>query len=457
MAELKEKASPEVAKKMEEWKPEKMSREDQEDFVRSLSETIEDVNDYSVIAEGRAARPSRVVRAKEPWRPEYDEMSLLFLTPEEIKERQDKGMAKEDIIKDAKDMIVTAKWKECQKKAHESTTYFRFGGPQSLGADVMFAGLRNKRYFEEIFFSDDPVRNTLDAVARKKEMRSLMNQDINWVGKEAYIDKDVPMPRHEVEDFHPVSALKRLFQSPEKRAEEDKKREAERKEARRKYVKVYAVKKVLTHQGKSKCGIGAKSLDFVTKNGFDIDFDAMKSVAGCVDMEKKKILLNSSITHEEQALSLINAACFIKQEMNGAGKSAEDMAIRKADTLATQAQFFGEVMNPDPLLSASFRWRGNDPAVLRAYKRDKIKLGEEAARSNCIDSYLSKTLPANKQPSAEKIASICRDLDGKSYYTAQTKTAAAEKGKPQKSEAVSGSKMKALNPSFIDKMKQQGR
>ncbi|MBR4127514.1 MAG: hypothetical protein IKR09_08060 [Alphaproteobacteria bacterium] len=330
-------------------------------------------------------------------------------------------------------------------------TYFRQGGYSN---DMLLAALRNKRYYEEYIFSDEAVRNTLDAIVNTKYMRDLMNQDIHRV--KLYIKDDAPMPREEAETFNPFALLKRAFQSPEKRAEEDRKRKAERDEKRRKLLNVYGVKKVLPHDGQSEDGIGAKSLDFVVKNGFDIDFDAMKSVAGCVDMEQKKILLNSSITHEEQALSLINAACFIKQEMNGAGKTEEDKALRKADTLATQIRFIRTVSFPDPLLKAAFKWNGNDPALLEQYREIRCEHGEKTACSECIDAYLSQALP-DKKPSPEKIAKICRNFDGTSYYTAQTKTDAAEKDKPQKQDAVSKGKMKALNPSFIDKMKRQGR
>ena len=135
--QLEEAASPKVEEKLKEWQPDKMSREEQWMFVRSLSGIEQkEHNEFFTTYERRTNRTFRRDKIKEllesgdirgcgnrraihkePWRPEYDEMCLLFMTPEEIKERQDKGMDKKDIIKEAKDMIVTAKWKECQENA----------------------------------------------------------------------------------------------------------------------------------------------------------------------------------------------------------------------------------------------------------------------------------------------------------------------------------------------------
>ena len=87
-------------------------------MMRSQTKKFDYSKRHELVAEGHFAyHGHRCALHKEPWRPEFDEMCLLFMTPEEIKERQDKGMSKEDIIKEAKDMIVTAKWKECKETA----------------------------------------------------------------------------------------------------------------------------------------------------------------------------------------------------------------------------------------------------------------------------------------------------------------------------------------------------
>ncbi|MBR4127134.1 MAG: hypothetical protein IKR09_06145 [Alphaproteobacteria bacterium] len=365
MAEqLKEKASAEVAEKMKEWQPDKMSRAQQEKFVSSLlnivkkehqeTETVVKGYELAWTVEGCTKFTKKAKKAyqwtKEPWRPEYDEMCLLFLTPEEIKQCQKKGMAKEDIVKEAKDRMVTAMWKEYREFGRD-TVYDR---SRKNDWDEINACQRSKRFYEEYIFNDDVVTNTLDAVSNKDYYRFSNERGIKPLLEEKLeIDestydhnKDVAKEKKfykGIRDYSFLSALKEVFQGPEKVAEEKAKK-----------VRIYHIRKELDRSD----GVGKTCLDVLNKSGFGIELDNLGSVAGSVDLKHKKVLLNSSMLKEAQVLSLINAACcIVKNGKDGMKASKEVDAMRNDNPLTTQKRFAKEVEYYRPLYKAVVEWK----------------------------------------------------------------------------------------------------
>ena len=101
--------------------------------------------------------------------------------------------------------------------------------------------------------------------------------------------------------------------------------------------------------------------------------DTLESVAGSVDLKRKKILLNSSMLKEAQVLSLINATCCIlKNGKDGKATSKEDVDaklkwnkpvtaddIRRSDPLTTQRCFAEEMERKywRPIYKAIVEWK----------------------------------------------------------------------------------------------------
>ncbi len=105
---------------------------------------------------------------KEPWKPEYDEMRLSFLTPEERKEMQAKGATTRDIIAKAKDEMVTAMW--TSYKTHESK---RLGDSEAEKK----ARMNDRDTYKKEVFDKDVVKNTFDALVFKEGLRNLKERD----------------------------------------------------------------------------------------------------------------------------------------------------------------------------------------------------------------------------------------------------------------------------------------
>lgn len=362
--ELKEKASAEVAEKMKEWQPDKMSRIQQEKFVSSLlnivkkehqeTETVVKGYELEWTVEGctRFTKKTNKIyqTTKEPWRPEYDEMCLLFLTPEKIKQCQNKGMVKEDIVKEAKDQMVTAMWKEYREFGRD-TVYDR---SRKNNWDEIDACQRSKRFYEEYIFNDDPVTNMLDAVSHKDQYRFYMNREIKPLLEEKMgIDESTYDNNQDnasekkfykgIRDYSFLSTLKEVFQGPEKVAEDKAKK-----------VRIYHIRKELDQSD----GVGKTCLDVLNKSGFGIELDNLGSVSGSVDLKHKKVLLNSSMLKEAQVLSLINAACcIVKNGKDGMKASKEVDAMRKDNPLTTQKRFAEEVEYYRPLYKAVVGWK----------------------------------------------------------------------------------------------------
>ena len=186
------------------------------------------------------------------------------------------------------------------------------------------------------------------------------------------------------------------------------------------------------------CETGKQALDIIKDNHYRVFFNTGATSAE-IDNEYKEIMMPVNVKNSTTALSLTYAAAVIKQEANGVGMSKEDVAIRKADALAMQASFASEMSEKMPEILATFIERGNKP-VYDAFKQTLDKTNNpDAARSAAVDCYLDTALKGEK-PAAEKIASVCKNANGQSYYIS-----ADEK------------KESAFNAVFAAKAKQGGR
>ena len=212
-----------------------------------------------------------------------------------------------------------------------------------------------------------------------------------------------------------------------------------------------------------------------------------KDLESCeIDNKYKEICLPSNISDSEEVLSLTYAAAVLKQEANGVGISREDIAIRRADALAMQVSVAEEMREEDPKILEKFIEKGNQP-VYDAFKQTLDKTNNpDAARSAAVDCYLDAALKGEK-PSVEKIASVCKDAKGQSYYidpksvaamavtkvkeTAETNNIFKEsvathvfeaKGKQDQKANTPANRLKAydepvFNAAFMAKAKQGGR
>ena len=149
-------------------------------------------------------------------------------------------------------------------------------------------------------------------------------------------------------------------------------------------------------------------------------------IPSAIDPEKKRIILNSKAGTDHHLLSLINAACTIKQEKNGVGNSPEIMAIRKADSIVTQMRYIEE--GQEHIRDTFWRYRNaNMNSVYHVatdvenvrydYESEEYvsKSKKDRAYSACVDFFLDDVL-GEKVPSAETIANVCRGFNGESYY-----------------------------------------
>ena len=462
---LEERADPEVAKKMENWKPDEMSRDEKEKFVRSLLVTVNKAHYINP----DCTDGYKKAKDKEPWRPEYDEMCLLFMTPEEIKKRQDKGMAREDIIKDAKKQIVTAMWKEYQR--HGGDWFFARDG-KDFGDVIVNEKKRSKRFYEEDSFHDDAVGNTLYAISMREHLRPLLKTS-DYADTQLIADETL----HYQADVHGHDRSTCWYNGDYWSREDylykgikasgsgwfSSAKESD-------HARLHAIKLGLLHlymfeppteYGNSSVrtkldGIGLPALQVLNASGYTVHFEAMGNVASCMDMKKKRIMLNSPGLREMQTMSMINAATFLKHEQqNGLEMTKEELAIRKADSIVMQMKFVHE-WGDDHIYHSILKWKGygdladtfdktykealkvraqkvkaasfvGDLKDFHGNKADKYKNNAEdgacskkhalnAAYSAVVDAYLEKELKG-KKPSFEKIGRICREFNGQPYYS----------------------------------------
>ncbi|MBR4127180.1 MAG: hypothetical protein IKR09_06380 [Alphaproteobacteria bacterium] len=478
MEELREKAAPEVAEKLKEWKPDEMSRSEQEKFVRSLLLTATKAHyDYKKVltCSTRSAEETvipgeyaistvdhyserKYVKDKEPWRPEYDDMCLLFLPQDEIEKYQKKGMSREKIVKKAKEQILTAMWQEYREHGHDA--FFSREGKDG-NKYMIYQKQQSKRFYEEDAFNDDAVGNTLYAIVMKDRLRPLLRRESDF-GKLQEALTRAEGKDYEIESFRPNRSNYTPFVKRKDPLIDGIKVDSHHwfpnaKERAQDYAndgRLWAIKKDLTFFWGD--NIGDDCLSVLNSSGYGVNFESMGNVASSIDLKKKRIILNSPALKEAQTLSMINAACFLKQEIDKAGMSEEDMAIRKADALVAQMKYAKQWGN-DYIYKSILKWNGygdlfdvydkayQEASALQSQKREACKeyqkefkglnlnnsknyiddMGKEtcsrkhvenAAYSAVVDAYLDKALKG-KKPSFEKIGTICHGFDGQPYYS----------------------------------------
>ena len=453
---LEERADPEVAKKMENWKPDEMSRDEKEKFVRSLLVTVNKAHYINP----DCTDGYKKAKDKEPWRPEYDEMCLLFMTPEEIKKYQKEGMSREKIVKKAKEQILTAMWQEYREHGHDA--FFSREGKDG-NKHMIYQKQQSKRFYEEDAFNDDAVGNTLYAIVMKDRLRPLLRRESDF-GKLQEALTRAEGKDYEFESIRPnrirsnytpfVRRKDPLIDGIEVDTHHWFPNAKERAQDYANDGRLWAIKKDLTFfWGDS---IGKDCLSVLNSSGYGVNFESMGNVASSIDLKKKRIILNSPALKEAQTLSMINAACFLKQEIDKAGMSEEDMAIRKADALVAQMKYAKEWGN-DYIYKSILKWNGygdlfdvydkayQEASALQSQKWEACEeyqkefkglnlknsknyiddMGKEtcsrkhvenAAYSAVVDAYLDKALKG-KKPSFEKIGTICHGFDGQPYYS----------------------------------------
>lgn len=361
---------------------------------KKMSYTVE--NYFFALYSSALDRKHREDGEKESWKPEYDEMCLSFLTPKERKDMQAKGATTRDIIAKAKDEMVTAMW-----TSYKTSESKRLGDSEA----EMKTRMNDREIYKKEVFDKDVVKNTFDALVFKEGLRNLKERD--------YTDgrDDLLNPKEKKPSLARalIGRIKKVVNPS---------RDTEKPEVNR-------LKTML--QG---CTTGKRSLAVLNERGYAINFDLLGFAASSINPEKKTITLNQLQSEESHALSLVNAACVLKQEKNGAGKSPETMAIRKADALTTQMIFADEMILKNPKIMETFKANGNE-ALCDAYCRTFSKEHERQAavgffaargylenlsRSAAVDCYLTAVLPSNK-PSFEMINDVCRDFKGYHYYS----------------------------------------
>ena len=229
------------------------------------------------------------------------------------------------------------------------------------------------------------------------------------------------------------SQLSEFKAREEERSAAEKQKEAEKQEP------ANIIRRMLVSSN-----IGIESLKALEKMRYSVEFDALGDIASSICPEDKKIVLNSAYSPESGALSVVHASRILKQEREGADKTPETMAVRKADALLAQMLFADEMYQKNPKILETFIARGNGPMY------DAYKNAQRAAYSSCVNLYLDNVMP-DKKPAPEKIASVCKDADGQSYYV-------DAKGEPVRpSMSVNVYNETTFNMAFATKAKQGGR
>ena len=292
----------------------------------------------------------------EPWRPVYDDMVLSYLTPKEIKQYEEAGETKKDMVDRAKGMIFDQAWND--RKRYEEI---------QNEADL----LEKKEAFRKKF-EKDPVYHTLSIVAYKEKLRS------EYSGKpEAWEYPDVLAQKAEEKRNEHLMPVKYLMMSSP---------------------------------------TGRRSWELLKLGNYSVDFDTLSDNAVCnIDQENKAVTLNLSASKEACALSLVRSARLLQRDVYSADRSVEIMKTREADAVSAQLAFAEEMQRKSPRILETFKQDGNE-SLCGVYDRTFAKTKDSnAARSAVVDSCLSKTLP-DRKPSPAVLAEMCRNEYGLSYY-----------------------------------------
>ena len=440
-----------VESMLEIWKefyPEKMPYEDEASFAYLMHYDLQQMRETT----GRRLE----------WRPEYEEMVSCFLPRQQRQELKDKGLNRQQIAEIAKDQIAKAAWLD--KKDTEEMR-------QKLGADYFighYTGFSRETCEmlsqEEQTFHTRKKTGELESFKREFEneepyckepllayIRSVNYRNSNYdylvkaakkdfitayitekAGKET--EQVVEKPAQPVETKKEPASLKSAFarikgfvKNITMPADEKARIAKEKKRIEGEKTRIIWLKADLAKGGG---WYGKQSVKMLNESEYRIGFDSLGSVASSIDPVAKTITLNSAASFKTQMLSLVNAACVLKQEKDGAGKSPEIMAVRKAEALMMQKNVADHMDNSE-MYQAFNQNNAAGPEMCQTFRNaveseywkhvggDRTPQAAVLPRvySACIDDYLDKVLPADKKPSPEQIAKVCRDFDGKSYYT----------------------------------------
>ena len=446
-AEAKIDAVEDMVKIWKEFYPGKMSYEDEAYFCYRMKDYLREMGE----------------RRRLEWRPEYEEMVSCFLPRLQRQELKDKGLNQQQIAEIAKDQIVKAAWldkKELEEMREKMNHWHEETGTLNEFKKEFERKTPVLEYFNVMGSKDDMHYYLIKAAQKDFAAAYIAGKDGNEttqiVEKPAETKKE---PASLKSVFATVKGFVKYMTMPA----DEKARIADEK------TRIDRLKKNLEKGG----WYGKQSLKMLNESEYRICFDSLESVASSIDPESKTITLNSAASVKTQMLSLVNAACVLKQEKDGAGKAPEIMAVRKAEALMMQMNV-AKHTDADTL-SAFIDNKGSDMnstfynATESEYWKhvggDRTPQAAVMPRiySACIDAYLDKTLPADKKPSPEQIAKVCRDFDGKSYYTPDNwyskegKAKSAGKSDQTESKETKNVYMETINAAALKKMKQGGR
>ena len=485
-----------LLKLWKEWYPDKLSYHDESTFVGKLSSALGYMKDYA----GKSPEP----------RPEYDEMISCFLPRKQRQELKDKGLNQQQIAEIAKEQILTAEWvdkKDTEEMREKLGADYFIGHYTGFSRETCEMLSKEEQTFytrkktgklEEFitrkqreFSLEDYLRFVRDRPLRRCDMVEYAEKIQNAQKEVAKKAERAPEPKVEtkVETKKEPVSLKSVFtkvkgfvkhvtmSADEKTriADEKARIAAEEKRAVAEKAKINKLKTIMMESG-FKYMVGKPSVKTLNESGYRIGFDSLGNVASSIDPEAKTITLNSAMSDEAQVLSLVNAACVLKHEKNGAGKSPEIKAVRQADAFAAQMLFAsGWPRYTDLLKERNPEWfdmynkvdKGED---IRHFFEEEEYIDQSRsvvcnhARSSFIDACLDKMIPADKKPSPEQIANVCRNPDGESYYTPDNwyskegrKEMTAGLSAQTEVKKPSGIYKEQITPAMIAKAKQNGR
>ena len=304
------------------------------------------------------------------WLPEYDDMMLTYLPPEEIKKYEAEGKNRKEILNIAEDKIAEASWNAnkdvnmgsfwASRDKNRQNEVFMGNLYAGVIPEVIGSAKKDKEVYKKTYFAEHRVREV---------MRFL----------------------HET-GFERWTAL-----------QFDAQRQIEEERSARKCAPIRDLMNDST--------FGEKALDDLKADDCTIKFEFLGKIACSVDPERKRVVLNSASTHEAASLSLVHAARIFQQDRISGPyfsdlSNEEYQAVRKADALAAQAAFAEETSLKHPKILETFKKNGNGP-LYNAFKSTLTETDDlNAARSAAVDCYLKAAFPKSNIAS-ETIDKIC--------------------------------------------------
>ena len=196
--------------------------------------------------------------------------------------------------------------------------------------------------------------------------------------------------------------------------------------------------------------IGKQALNILGQNDYAVDFAPMSSSDSVLVPHERRLTLNQNFSSEINALSVIKAACRIKQRQDGAEPTPQmDMdtyiasnVVCKADILTSQMIYAEEMRNKNPKILDAFKADGNKDLCDKFEASFAETNNLNTARSVAVDGYLDKTMPLTEAKrmnilqnwtgltgpvvksfsSKELLGNTCVGFDGKGYYNGKKAT-----------------------------------